>query len=336
MTAGSLTIFLLCYNDARRLAETLDRLPVPDRGADRLVIIDDGSTDESFKIADAVARAGGGAIEVDRKKSNRGVNVRMNEALASVDTDYVMFAACGDSLYPDTQARLREQLDSNADAGLATAPSWIVASEVAHHSCLSPDLPPRKAPGALSPEECLEHFFGYGSWIMSNTTMFRVDALRACRGFDPALGPFADGYAVMSIACRHGCAFDPEPAGEWRREAESHSGAVRADPVLSLQVLARAMEKMAGEHPELYSEAFRKRFNLRWRFNLAHDLLRASPSDVKGAETAIGGNGGLLCWAGLAVSRWFGYGAIGKAMLYAGTRPFDVATRIRRQFAAKQ
>ncbi|MDR5740439.1 glycosyltransferase family 2 protein [Caballeronia sp. LZ016] len=101
-----LTIVVAAYNIEGYIEEALTSLlSQPHIDAMKIIVVDDGSTDETHAAAQAVAaRDGGVHIEVIRQK-NGGLSAARNTGLAAVRTPYVGFLD-GDDIYLDgfTQA----------------------------------------------------------------------------------------------------------------------------------------------------------------------------------------------------------------------------------------
>jgi glycosyl transferase family 2 len=95
------SIVIPCYNGARFLPFTFESLFSQTRPADEVILVDDGSTDESAEIA---ARAGP-SVTVIRQK-NQGESVARNVGLKAAHGDYVLFLDADDMLAPESLERL--------------------------------------------------------------------------------------------------------------------------------------------------------------------------------------------------------------------------------------
>jgi Glycosyl transferase family 2 len=94
-----LSIVVAAYNVDGYIEEALESLlSQPYIDAIRVIVVDDGSTDDTFAAAQTVVeRDGGHHIEVIRQ-SNRGVSAARNTGIAAVRTPYVGFLD-GDDIY---------------------------------------------------------------------------------------------------------------------------------------------------------------------------------------------------------------------------------------------
>lgn len=103
----TVSIIIPCYNAAPFLRETLDSAIGQTHPALEVILVDDGSTDDSARIAESYAPP----VQVIRQ-TNHGESVAMNAALAIARGDYVVFLGADDVLHPElleTQLRTLER-----------------------------------------------------------------------------------------------------------------------------------------------------------------------------------------------------------------------------------
>ena len=85
------TVLLATYNGACWLPELLDSISTQTLPPDRLIILDDCSTDGTWEVVRG-AKLPGIEIIVNQHSTNRGAIVTFGELLSMVDTEY--FALC--------------------------------------------------------------------------------------------------------------------------------------------------------------------------------------------------------------------------------------------------
>ncbi len=227
--------FGLCMsvrNHAGLVARALAGLAAQGRAFDRIVLVDDASDDATLDRLQAFA-AGRGEVEVLRNAERLGGVASIGRAVARLDTDYLAWAAADDLLLPQALARLAAAAAAQPQAALVLGETGVVpladgrfgaVGSMAHGGAmlgsLAPWLAPEQLPGILS---CRRLSFGT-AWIM------RRDALAAIGGFAPALGPLADFFAGLALACRHGIAVVPERLSVMSVDAASYSRSTGGDP----------------------------------------------------------------------------------------------------------
>lgn len=81
MGSKKVTLGIPCYNEEDILSETLDSVEELDYNLDRILVLDDGSDDETASIASAHPQ-----VELLQHKSNRGRGTARNTILSATDT----------------------------------------------------------------------------------------------------------------------------------------------------------------------------------------------------------------------------------------------------------
>src|SRR5262245_20179101 len=97
---SSVSVVIPCYNAGRFLKETLESILAQTRPALEVIVVDDGSTDDSA----AVAGAFGPPVRVLRQ-SNQGESVARNRGLDEARGDWVAFLDADDVWAPDKLER---------------------------------------------------------------------------------------------------------------------------------------------------------------------------------------------------------------------------------------
>jgi glycosyltransferase involved in cell wall biosynthesis len=108
MLSGSVSIIIPCFNASPFLRETLDSALRQTSPAADVILVDDGSTDDSAAIAESY----GPPVRVIRQ-TNQGESVARNAALAVARGEYVVFLDADDVLDPrllETQLRSLENV----------------------------------------------------------------------------------------------------------------------------------------------------------------------------------------------------------------------------------
>jgi glycosyltransferase involved in cell wall biosynthesis len=163
MAEPSISVMVPVFNGASFLPEALESVLAQTRPPNEVVVVDDGSTDESAAIASAY----GGAVRVHRQP-NRGIGAARNAALALAQGDLLAFLDADDVWQP---RKLELQLDL-----LATSPELdIVFGHIAEF---------RTGPGGRR-----EPLGDPRPGPLTVTMLIRAEALRR-------VGPFREGVVV--------------------------------------------------------------------------------------------------------------------------------------------
>lgn len=107
------------YNHARYLSATIESVLAQTFRDFEIVIVDDGSTDESLEIAQSYATRHADIIRVftHAEKRNLGISATVNRAFAEVRGEYWMGVPSDDLLYPDKLALQVKFLDEHPEVG---------------------------------------------------------------------------------------------------------------------------------------------------------------------------------------------------------------------------
>jgi glycosyltransferase involved in cell wall biosynthesis len=251
-TVMSTVAVVLCnYNHAKYLPDSLGHICRQTRAADQIIVIDDGSSDDSWDIIQGFAREHSN-VEAYANGRNLGLQASIAKALQMVRCDYLVWAAADDRLLPPFLERNMPVLARHPDAALAFSEVVVLKgdSEEIDRFATNPAAPRifdlRDLPEFLSPDRLRAQMKKGYLPIASNTAVIRVDALRAFGGFPPALRWFADSFASTALAMRHGACVLAQPLALIRSSADSYSQAMRDVPqqtrVLNalLDILGRA------------------------------------------------------------------------------------------------
>ncbi|MEO7934219.1 MAG: glycosyltransferase family A protein [Chthoniobacterales bacterium] len=103
-----LAVIIPLFNHAAYIGAALQSVQAQTQPAQRVIVIDDGSTDDSFAIAQAAAASG---TEVLRQE-NRGAHATLNRGIEmAADCDLVAILNSDDLWHPERLARCRKAFD---------------------------------------------------------------------------------------------------------------------------------------------------------------------------------------------------------------------------------
>jgi len=110
---STITVIIPTYNAARFITKTIESLFSQSFKDWRLIIVDDGSSDETVFLAQSIVASDARVTLL--KQSNSGVAAARNTGFeaASPDSDYILFLDHDDVLMPDMLAELARYLDGD-------------------------------------------------------------------------------------------------------------------------------------------------------------------------------------------------------------------------------
>ncbi len=248
---SNVSVVMPCHNQGALLARALDMHLGQTLPPQQIVVVDDGSTDNSLKVAEAYARCHE-EVEVVSHPTNRGVVSAVCTGLARARATYVRSSPVDDELTPDFLERMLDVLHAHPEAGLAFAdPAERRAGRVTRFSHHLADAPRYFGPGEL------RWILKRGFFTISVTaTVYRKDALEAIGGFPEELAWQADWYTNFAVMLRYGACYVPGNFSVTDMSPTSYSArhlGNREESRLFLAILAR----LKGPDREDLWEAFR-------------------------------------------------------------------------------
>lgn len=325
---GAVTVVIPTYNHGHYIGEALDSLFAQTRLPDRVLVLDDASTDAT---ADAVQPFLGRtpSIEYIRFDENRGVVPMLNVGLDKVATEFVTFLAADDTI--DATA-----LEKCASI-LAAHPQSPLCGVYARYIDESGNALP--TPGIFDfgavaryvpPDECLARLKGDGALFGGNGAMYRTAPLREHGGFSAELLSFCDGFRIQDLALSGGVCIVPEVLASWRRSGESYAAATQADPKSALAIL-RALEAQLKACPH-FPSAYASRLLRRWQFTAALAGVECAPPNKRTVREALRSRSPLVAAFAASAAGVLGRSAL-VALLALYLRPFDIVRALKRRLA---
>jgi len=265
--SGGVTVIMPNYNHGRFIEKALHAIVSQSVNPDRLIIIDDTSTDNSLDVIRPFLNKFQ-FIDLICNQTRVGAIENLNKGLSMANTEFISFAAADDFVLPGIYEKSLKILDAHPEAGLCTGLYQLVGE--AEEKILNDDPPLISAVASfLSPPVVLQYLVRYGSFLYGNTAVYRTTALRAIGGFSQALGSFVDGYAMQVLALMHGCCVVPERLAVWRQVKSSLANRKDRNVDEALSILDAAITLMRGKHANLFPSSYVSRFEARFRYHSA-------------------------------------------------------------------
>lgn len=217
--APLVSVIMPCYNGARFIAESIESVLAQTHENLELIVVDDGSTDDSVEIVHGF----GGRVRSEQLPQNQGVNFARNRGVDVARGNFIQFIDSDDLLRPDKVARsleiFGEDIDvvftgvesfgaAGASRALPDAPAWY--SAVRHL------LGRRNPQPGFDPDFPLEFFVRQGA--QTAQLLHRRVHYLASGGFDRGLFE-QDDYEFHFRLALNGSRFRhlPEPLVRYRQ-----------------------------------------------------------------------------------------------------------------------
>lgn len=230
----TLSVILPNYNHAAYLPRALDAVLAQSFQPHEIVVIDDGSNDDSLAVIETYLRRDR-RIRLVQNHANRGVIWSFNRGMQLAQGDYVYGAGADDQVLPEFFARGMELLTLHPTAGLVCGfPSHVVVDESGRETFEREPLDWSDRPCSLSPRELVARFLagnaqGTVSRIYSPSTICRRSSLLSVGGYLPELRWIADWFVNHVIAFREGICFIPDTLALFYKRPGAYSQPARDD-----------------------------------------------------------------------------------------------------------
>lgn len=280
----TLSIILLNYNHAHWLRRSLRALAEQADATTEIIVVDDGSTDDSHAVVDQLAQCYS-AIATIRHGTNQGVNAAIKTGLTAATGEFLLFAAADDLVLPGLFETAVTALRAHPQAALFCSGTVLIDTEDQILG-FRPVTLPRANAGYVSPRETRQAIRGTDNWFIGSSVIYRRAHLQAIGYFDDDLDSLSDGLANRLLAFEHGFYFEPRVLSAWRRYAGSHSGKVAMTSAASEASLQKAAHWIATEYPADVRTWYGPLFDRRYRYNIARMRLIWSDRRPNGKELA--------------------------------------------------
>lgn len=234
----TLTVTIPNYNHAHYLPGLLDALLSQSFQPDEIIIVDDGSTDNSIEVIESYQKRAS-LIRLIRHEQNRGCIHACHTALASVQTDYTYSIGADDLPLPGFHEHSMKLLAEYPDAGVSfTLPTTM--NERGEINVAG--NPWSKSPCYYRADEL--------PGILEGTHIYGAGAIVKRKALIEAGGDIvehrwhADWFYLLTIGFRHGGCFLPQSGVAIRIRSDSFNAAGRKERSQQVQVLQALMRTL--------------------------------------------------------------------------------------------
>ena len=262
-----LSVILPNFNHGGLIARALYALLNQTPSASEIIVVDDGSTDDSVAVIEGLQRQHS-SIRLIRNTTNQGIVASVKTALAVATGEYLLFASSDDFVLPG--------LFAHALAGLTADPRAAffcsgVALVDANNQVIGirPVTAPQRGRGYLSPTDVRRVIRGTDFWALGTSTVYRRRLLADIGYFDARLGSLGDALANRLLAFRFGFYFDPAVLAAYNKNPMSFSARSALSVDDSRRLLAAAASWIAESLPADVRDEHGPLFDRRMRFAFA-------------------------------------------------------------------
>jgi len=263
----SLSVILPNFNHGRLIARALYALLNQTPPALEIIVVDDGSTDDSVAVVEDLQRRYG-SIRLIRNAANQGIIASVKTALELATGEFLLFAAADDFVLPGLFSHALAGLTAYPDAAFFCAGVALVDTSDRVIG-VRPVTVPRYGRGYLSPEAVRRVIRGTDFWVLGTSTVYRRRLLAGIGYFDARLGSLGDVLANRLLAFHHGFYFDPAVLAAYNKDPMSFSARNALSVKDSRGLLDAAASWIANNLPADVRDEHARLFDRRMRFGLA-------------------------------------------------------------------
>jgi glycosyltransferase involved in cell wall biosynthesis len=208
MNTPKVSVIIPTYNRAHLIGETLESVRAQTFGDYEIVVVDDGSTDDTRSV---VAKAAPRARYIYQE--NTGIPEVLNVCIREARGEYIQHLGSDDLLAEDTLARSAALLDAHPEVAMVYGAAWLIDGAGKRLSVCRPDF----ATGDYirsGREEIRDLLFS--NHIVAPTVMARRQVMLEAGLFDARFGLYEDWNLWTRIARKHDIAYSHEPLVNYR------------------------------------------------------------------------------------------------------------------------
>lgn len=277
------SVILPNFNGAAWLPRSINALLQQKLLPDEIIIVDDGSTDDSARIVENFQRQHP-FIRLIRHSGNKGAPAALNTGLAAARGEFVYCAAADDIVFPELLHTAIAALRQYPHAAFFCAN--VVLVQDGRILGFRPFLQPPKANAFFAPEQVWRMLEDIDNWAVGQSVVYRRQPLQDFGGFDEDLGSLCDSIVYRVLAARHGFYFSDCLAAAWEIRRDSISAQTATSPI-QLPMMDKARTVLTQSLPPAL-QSYPAVFEQRLRFGMLRLLLASTRATSSSVSDLIG------------------------------------------------
>jgi glycosyltransferase involved in cell wall biosynthesis len=243
----SVSVVIPAFNAAGTLAQTIESVLAQTHQPAEVVVVDDGSTDATAKVAESFP-----SPVTCARTPNAGVSRARNSGIERTTGEYVAFVDADDFWRPEKLERQLEALAANKQAEVSTSGRIRVDA----------DLNEIERTGVADFEDPCETLLLESMALGPvSSIVARRELLRDVGGFDARFSQCADWDLMLRLSLRTGIAPVDEPLVLYRTTPENMSSNIE---LLERDTFAVLDRFYAGDPPDRYRALRRRVYSNHW------------------------------------------------------------------------
>ena len=256
---GNLSVIIPNYNHSQHISECFRRLLLQSILPKEVIIIDDGSIDNSIRVIESELTKFRKIIPqisvlFIKNKGNKGVIYSENLGVKKANQDYIYFLSVDDTIESTFIEKSLKALQAYPEAGLSSC-IVRVQSENGQFVNNPIHLPSQKIK-YLNPLECRKILLENDYWTGGNSCIYKKKVFLELNGLKKEFYGFCDVYLAMTVVAKFGAVFIPEQLTTFYLNKNSYSGEFyRLEKINELETI---YNKMISSFLHNHSDCFSK------------------------------------------------------------------------------
>lgn len=279
---STLAAILCNYNHGPYLERALEAMVTQSRPPDQVIVVDDGSTDNSVSIIESWASKYPSILFLKNER-NMGFHPSWSRALAAATADYLYSGAADDYILPGFFESVCGMLDAHPQANIACAmmvkqraDGTRIACDGFQHFSEAAYIPPDEYRRLCLDAEPATH-------SLSGATIYRRSALLQVGGWRKELGPWADTFSIRALGLKSGICYVPREGTVWVVHQAGMSQSNQRNAAKSLAMIRTAAALMRSpEFASTFPADHVRLWERRFFESLVHQQLHASYHETIG------------------------------------------------------
>lgn len=222
-----ISIIIPCYNYAHYLHASINSILNQDFPDYELILIDDGSSDETWQIMQVYAQQFP-HIRAFKNASNQGIFKANARGWQEARGKYLHFFSADDLYQPSCLTKVMKLFDESPGLGL-------ICTDIGYFQDASQEITENKLlkdcthPHIFSKTEMVSIFQSTNFWIPGLTCIVRQEILKKYGHLDPKLENISDWFCFHRIALFEGVGYIPEALISMRLHDQTYTSRVKRD-----------------------------------------------------------------------------------------------------------